>query len=305
MSSAELQRQCVSLTDRVDELRSKLPSTYHSAVNKALGQSQEGDLGKQVQRLKELVSVLESCVEYEKNIILSIECDVANFKIGDSNMKELDKRFLDALSKAMSLFEKVLLESCFRGFEQLITLDFPSTFSTSSVISMNGMFQGCSNISSLNLSTFNTSNVTSISFTFRECSNINSLNLSTFNTSKVTSISFTFRECSNISSFNLSTFNTSNVTGMKRMFCGCSSLNSLNLSTFNKSNVRDMKRKSCRCNGLSSLDLSTLNTSGVGPNDLMCGCTDVFKECPKLKEVYLRDARAEPKLPRRVLVRRK
>ena len=245
MSSAELQRQCVSLTDRVDELRSKLPSTYHSAVNKALGQSQEGDLGKQVQRLKELVSVLESCVEYEKNIILSVECDVANFKIGDSNMKELDKRFLDALSKAMSLFEKVLLESCFRGFEQLITLDFPSTFSTSSVISMNGMFRGCSSLSLLDLSTFDTSNVTSMNGMFDECKSLTSLNLSTFN--------------------------TSNVTDMGSMFRGCSSL--------------------------SSLDLSTFDTSSVGPDGTLSGCTDMFDECYKLKEVYVNDSRVKSELP--------
>ena len=51
------------------------------------------------------------------------------------------------------------------------------------------------------------------------------------------------------------------------------------------------------CSSLSSLDLFTFNTSSVGPDGSYSGYTDMFKDCSKLKEVYVNDSRIKSKLP--------
>ena len=99
--------------------------------------------------------------------------------------------------------------------------------------------------------------------------------------------------------------NTSSVTSMYYMFNGCSSLSSLDLSTFNSSNVTNMAGMFSGCNSFSSLDLSTFDTSSVGPDGVHSGCTDMFKECSKLREVYLKDERIKFKLPSGISVKTK
>ena len=78
------------------------------------------------------------------------------------------------------------------------------------------------------------------SYMFNGCSSLTSLNLSNFNTNNVNNMSYMFGECSSLTSLNLSNFNTNNVNNMSGMFGGCSSLTSLNLSNFNTNNVNNM-----------------------------------------------------------------
>ena len=58
-------------------------------------------------------------------------------------------------------------------------------FNTNNVNNMSGMFNGCSSLTSLNLSNFNTNNVRDMSCMFYKCSSLTSLNLSNFNTNNV------------------------------------------------------------------------------------------------------------------------
>ena len=112
---------------------------------------------------------------------------------------------------------------------------------TSRVTSMHGMFDGPSNISSLNLSTFDTSKVTDMSHMFRHKQNISSLNLSNFDTSHVTSMESMFRHMYGLTNFSLPSFNTSQVTDMAYMFEDVKNLVSLDLSSFNTANVQNME----------------------------------------------------------------
>ena len=128
--------------------------------------------------LNNTVLVLELFTVYVKH-------NVTNFKIGDHSIKEVGTSCLDALSLIMSFYKRVSLEDCFKWCAQLNTLDFPSTFNTSNVISMNSMFVECKSLTSLDLSTFNTSNVADMSCMFRGRSSLISLNLSAFNTTSV------------------------------------------------------------------------------------------------------------------------
>ena len=58
---------------------------------------------------------------------------------------------------------------------------------------------------------------------FYGCRNLISLDLSNFNTSSVTNMEYMFYNCKNLISLDLSNFNTSSVTSMRDMFYGCNS----------------------------------------------------------------------------------
>ena len=75
---------------------------------------------------------------------------------------------------------------------------------TSQVTNINGMFQSCSNLATLDLSSFNTSKVTNIGHMFSNCSSLTTLDLSNFNTRKVTNMNYMFDACSKINKLYLS-----------------------------------------------------------------------------------------------------
>lgn len=77
------------------------------------------------------------------------------------------------------------------------TLDL-SSFDTSKVVNMSGMFEGCSALSTLNLSSFDTSNVTNMREMFSDCTELTTLDLSSFDTSKVTDMEAMFVGCDSL-----------------------------------------------------------------------------------------------------------
>ena len=89
------------------------------------------------------------------------------------------------------------------------------------------MFNGCSALSSLDLSNFNTAIVTNMSYMFFNCANLSSLDLSNFNTAIVSDMSLMFGSCSTLSSLDLSNFYTKEVRDMSYMFSRCSALTTI------------------------------------------------------------------------------
>jgi surface protein len=168
----------------------------------------------------------------------------------------------------------------FNGCSGLTSIDL-SNFNTSKVTYLFNMFAGCSSLTSLDLSNFDTSNVTDISTMFSGCENLTSLDLSNFDTQKVTRMEKMFKDCSGLTSLDLSNFNTSKVTNMYSMFDGCSSLTNLDLSHFNTSNVTGMDLMFNGCSSLTSLDLSNFDTSNVPDMNQM------FDECSSLTSLDL------------------
>ena len=165
---------------------------------------------------------------------------------------------------------------CHRLFNRrgLHSINFGSGFNTSNVTNMEGMFENCSYLTSLDLSMFNTLNVTNMSSMFGDCSSLTNLNLSNFNTSNVTNMSSMFIRCTGLTSLNVSSFNTSNVTNMNSMFYGCSNLTGLNLSNFNTLNVTDMGLMFILCRSLIYINFSSnFNTSNViSMNQMFSAC---------------------------------
>ena len=177
----------------------------------------------------------------------------------------------------------VKLTTCanmFDGCSGLTSINL-SNFDTSNVTDMSYMFSGCEGLTSLNLSNFDTSNVTNMRYMFYICSGLTSINLSNFDTSNVTSMNSMFGDCMGLTSINLSNFDTSNVTDMGYMFSDCEGLTSLNLSNFDTSNVTTMNSMFSGCEGLTSLDIRSFSSAGISY------CSYMFEYVPSTCTVYV------------------
>ena len=90
-------------------------------------------------------------------------------------------------------------------------IEFNGVLDTSQATDMFRMFQGCDNLTSLDLSSFDTSRVTEMSEMFDSCGKLSNLNLSGFNTSRVENMIGMFRGCQKLTRLDLSNFDFSNV----------------------------------------------------------------------------------------------
>ena len=99
------------------------------------------------------------------------------------------------------------------------------------------LFAGCPKVSKIffkeGTDIFNTSTVTNMSGLFEGCEDLSELDLSSLDTHAVTDMSGMFKGCKSLQTLTFgNTFNTTQVTDIHAMFQGCESLQSLDLSAF-------------------------------------------------------------------------
>jgi len=169
----------------------------------------------------------------------------------------------------------------------LETIDGLSKLNTSSVTDMSGMFAGCENLLSVDVSGFNTNKVTALASMFYKCSTLNVLNLENFDTQNVTDMNRMFWGCTNLKKLTMSNFDTHNVTNFYCMFTNCSSLKSIDVSGFDTEKATNIRAMFAGCNSLESVNLSSFNTDGVSDLGLL------FAECNTLKELDLSSFKTE------------
>ena len=164
-----------------------------------------------------------------------------------------------------------------------------SSFNTSKVTNMQGMFSG-SYLPSIDIRHFDTSNVTDMSFMFADLRKATSLDLSGLDVRKVSNIQYIFSSTqyqltslslagwdlrsitdmtgffsgmANLTYLDLHNFKTTNVNRMSGMFRGVKKLANLDLSSFDTSKVTNMAEMFQSMESLTSLNLSNFNTSNV------------------------------------------
>ena len=139
-----------------------------------------------------------------------------------------------------------------------------STLDTSNVTDMNGMFYGCSNLTSI--PQLDTSKVTNMRCMFQACRNLTTI--PQLDTSNVTDMSKMFSglyayDATSTSFYmkltSIPLFDTSKVTRMDDMFYQCYELT--NIPQLDTSNVTDMYHMFYKCENLTTIPL--LNTSNV------------------------------------------
>ena len=158
---------------------------------------------------------------------------------------------------------------------------FDASFASARPTNCYGWFKDFTNLTTIEgFEYLNTENVTNMTGVFNGCSALTSLDLTNFNTAKVTDMKLLFANCSALESLDLSMFNTENVTSMPSMFNGATNLKTLNVSNFNTEKVNNMGHMFANCPNLTSLDLRSFNTNGVEYVD------NIFKNCSNLTTIY-------------------
>lgn len=170
------------------------------------------------------------------------------------------------------------LSGMFSGCANLTTVDL-SGMDASAVTTMHEMFNNCPKLKTVYVGSINTSNVTSMKRMFRNCTGIDTIVLGTIDTSHVTDMSGMFEGCTNLSEIRLSGINTSSVETFEGMFKKCKSLESLSLSSFRTSSAVSMASMFDGCTALKELDVAGFDTSNVDTFNRM------FRGCEKLTDL--------------------
>ena len=207
--------------------------------------------------------------------------DINNTFIGSSSTSPYGTATIAVFDASFDAYRPYRTAFWFQNCASLTTITGIEYLHTEDVTSTEGMFYGCSSLSSLDLSGFNTANVTNMSWMFYGCSGLTSLDLSHFDTQNVTNMGFMFCGCSSLTSLDVSGFKTDNVTKMGCMFFDCSGLTSLDVSSFNTEKVTEMWQMFSDCSGLTSLDVCNFNTEKV---TVMFG---MFRGCSGLTSLDL------------------
>ncbi|MBR4626981.1 MAG: BspA family leucine-rich repeat surface protein [Ruminococcus sp.] len=176
------------------------------------------------------------------------------------------------------------LASFLKNCSKLSSFTYPtstSQWSTGKVTSMNGMFYGCSSLTTVPASRLNTSSVMNMGYMFHGCSSVTSIYLRDFDTSNVTNMASMFRGCTKVTKIDIDAekFDTSKVTDMSYMFGNCQALNTLDVSGFNTGSVTDMNNMFWNCKALTALSLAKFDTRNVTNMSYM------FQNCLALTKI--------------------
>ncbi|PDC04087.1 BspA family leucine-rich repeat surface protein [Listeria monocytogenes] len=159
------------------------------------------------------------------------------------------------------------------GIEKVIIRD--NDYSTApSLLTTEGMFKNCSNLTELDLSGLDTSAVTTMRDMFYSCSALEELDVSHFDTSSVTNMSYLFYDNEKLEKLDVSNFDTSLVTNMYAMFANCTSLEELDVSNFDTSLVDFMGYMFKDCTNLKTLYLNNF-TDAASTIDMFTGTTSL------------------------------
>ena len=169
-------------------------------------------------------------------------------------------------------------ELMFDGFVALKEIVDIENLNTSSVMSMERMFNYCNSLDKIDLSKFDTSRVTNMTGMFVMCRKLDELDVTSFDTSNVINMNGMFSDCSDLTTLDLTKFDTKNVTNFIEFLNGCEKLTSIDLSSFDTSNVKSMDAMFTSCENLETITVSSkFVTTHADYNN------DMFNRCNALK----------------------
>ena len=131
---------------------------------------------------------------------------------------------------------------------------------------INALFNGCSNLTTLDVSNLDTSNVTNMKNLFKGCSKLTNLDISQWNVSSVTNMNYLFQNCYALTSLDISQWDVSSVTDMNGLFYNCSSLTSIDISQWDISSVTEMNALLSGCSALTRIYVKDDNTKTLIEN---------------------------------------
>lgn len=183
-------------------------------------------------------------------------------------------------NKAFAQARPNTLALWFYHMRNLKTIQGIENLNTSNAESMYGMFAGCTNLETIDVSKFNTAKVKHFYGMFAGCTNLKEIDVSNFDTSKAIDLMSMFEGCENLTSLDLSGFNLANADFLVAMFKGCSNLKSIDISSFNTLGA-NLNSMFMGCSSLTSLDISQLKFDNVR------WMNQFLADCPKLSTLIV------------------
>lgn len=143
------------------------------------------------------------------------------------------------------------------------------------------MFNGCANLTEVDLSNWNTPVLTDIAFMFQNCTSLTSAKLSGWDVKKVTAANSMFRDCAKLSAVDMSGWELPEATDLEAFFYGCSSLKSVDISDWNPIKVTKMDFIFADCTALQNVTVGDWNLPSLS------NFYNAFQNCSSLTEMDL------------------
>ena len=121
------------------------------------------------------------------------------------------------------------------------------TWDVSNVTNMEDMFDGCIELTELNIGNWDVSKVTNMSTMFCYCKNLTELNIGNWNVSKVKDMSYMFYCCNNLTKLDIGNWDVSRVKNINGMFGHCKKLLELDLRNWNVGKVKNIVNMDINC----------------------------------------------------------
>ena len=197
---------------------------------------------------------------------------------GCTNLQEID-------FSNRKIYSPTVFDRMFYQCSSLTNVNFGEDINTSNVSTYVQMFEGCTNLQTIDFSHFRTDNAQSFSAAFANCNNLRHITFGeNFTCHNVTSMSNMFEFCSKLENVDLFMVDGRQLQVTERMFDGCLELKSVTFGKdFTCENVYDMEFMFNDCKALIELDLSMMNTRSATDMKSM------FRYCEKIKHIYVGD----------------
>ena len=227
-----------------EDIISEPANTDESAANQASPTAQDSDATVNKKRIDGTAAGLQVSYDLDTDELIILggtyeqisfldDC-LSDYSLSDDegNSIKLARAKQIAITGKISLNSSNSADFLFAGFSNTCKIVGLEHLDLSQATSTVYMFNGCENLTSLNLSSFNTANVTEMRAMFRKCRALTALDLSSFNISKVTDMSCMFADDENLVDLNISSFKTTLPVDLGATFKNCASLVELNLENF-------------------------------------------------------------------------
>lgn len=161
-----------------------------------------------------------------------------------------------------------IIDGLFAYMDSLETVEFGDSFKNNTQAgSFKAMFEGCSSLTSVDLSGVRTDNLYDISEMFAFCSSLEKLDVSSFEIKNVNNMTGVFQACYSLDNLDLSYWNKEYTISaplkMNDMFKDCSSLTVLSVANWDVSKADDISGMFAGCEKLQGLDISEWDVSNV------------------------------------------
>lgn len=124
------------------------------------------------------------------------------------------------------------------------------------------LFDGCTNLTYVNMNNWINDSVTHTGSMFKNCTSLETIDMEDWDKPNLVNISSMFYGCSSLTEIDLSNWDVTKFTNMSSLFDGCVNLRNIFMLNWNSSNCENMQRLFADCN-IELLDFSSWDFSSV------------------------------------------